>query len=48
MPNQINLTPIGTIHTPYKEPQGMPIQNTFNSDPDLLFRPGKAHKTSAD
>ncbi len=29
MKNEIKLKPIGIIHTPYKEPKGMPIQGTF-------------------
>jgi len=29
MKNEIRLKPIGIIHTPYKEPKGMPIQGKF-------------------
>jgi len=29
MDNEIVIKPIGIIHTPYKEPKGMPIQGTF-------------------
>ena len=29
---KIELTPIGVIHTPYKEPKNIPIQGTFKSD----------------
>jgi len=29
MKKEIKLKPIGIIHTPYKEPKGMPIQGTF-------------------
>ncbi len=31
-PNQIGLTPIGIIHTPYGEPREMPIQGRFRED----------------
>ena len=31
-PNQIELTPIGIIHTPYSEARDMPIQGRFKSD----------------
>jgi len=31
-PNQIKLTPIGIIHTPYSEARDMPIQGRFKSD----------------
>ncbi len=27
--NEIMLKPIGIIHTPYRDPKGMPIQGTF-------------------
>jgi len=29
MEKEIKIKPIGVIHTPYKEPKGMPIQGTF-------------------
>lgn len=29
MEKEITLKPIGIVHTPYKEPKGMPIQGTF-------------------
>jgi len=29
MRKEIKMNPIGIIHTPYKEPKGMPIQGTF-------------------
>ena len=29
MKNEIKIKPIGVIHTPYKEPKGMPIQGRF-------------------
>ena len=32
MEKEINLKPIGIIHTPYNEPQGMPIQGKFEKD----------------
>jgi tRNA-Thr(GGU) m(6)t(6)A37 methyltransferase TsaA len=31
MNEEIKLKPIGVIHTPYKEPKGMPIQGTFET-----------------
>ena len=30
--NKIAVTPIGTIHTPYKEAKDIPIQGTFRKD----------------
>jgi tRNA-Thr(GGU) m(6)t(6)A37 methyltransferase TsaA len=30
--NNIELTPIGIIHTPYAEPKGIPIQGRFRDD----------------
>ena len=30
MANEIKLKPIGIIHTPYKEPKGIPIQGKFD------------------
>ncbi len=32
MKKEIILKPIGIIHTPYKEPEGMPIQGKFERD----------------
>ena len=32
MKKEIKLKPIGIIHTPYKEPKGMPIQGKFEKD----------------
>ena len=32
MREEIRLKPIGIIHTPYKEPKGMPIQGKFEKD----------------
>jgi tRNA-Thr(GGU) m(6)t(6)A37 methyltransferase TsaA len=32
MKKEIVLKPIGVIHTPYKEPKGMPIQGRFKGD----------------
>jgi len=32
MEKEIILKPIGIIHTPYKEPKGMPIQGKFEKD----------------
>lgn len=32
MGKQITLKPIGVIHTPYKEPKGMPIQGGFEKN----------------
>jgi len=32
MEKEIKLKPIGIIHTPYKEPKGMPIQGRFEKD----------------
>jgi tRNA-Thr(GGU) m(6)t(6)A37 methyltransferase TsaA len=32
MNEKIKLKPIGIIHTPYKEPKGMPIQGMFKKD----------------
>ena len=32
MKEEIKLKPIGIIHTPYKEPKGMPIQGKFEKD----------------
>jgi tRNA-Thr(GGU) m(6)t(6)A37 methyltransferase TsaA len=32
VPNQIELTPIGIIHTPYGEAREMPIQGCFKAD----------------
>ena len=29
MEKEIKIKPIGIIHTPYKEPKGIPIQGTF-------------------
>jgi len=32
MKSEIKLKPIGIIHTPYKEPKGIPIQGKFDKD----------------
>ncbi|MBN1794949.1 MAG: tRNA (N6-threonylcarbamoyladenosine(37)-N6)-methyltransferase TrmO [Candidatus Omnitrophica bacterium] len=32
MKNDIRIKPIGIIHTPYKEPKGIPIQGKFEKD----------------
>ena len=32
MEKEITIKPIGIIHTPYKEPKGMPIQGKFDKD----------------
>lgn len=32
MSKEIKLKPIGIIHTPYKEPRGIPIQGRFEKD----------------
>ena len=32
MGKEIKVKPIGIIHTPYKEPKGMPIQGSFKKD----------------
>ena len=32
MKGKIRVTPIGIIHTPYKEPKGMPIQGRFKKE----------------
>ena len=32
MKKEIKLKPIGIVHTPYKEPKGMPIQGRFEKD----------------
>lgn len=32
MKEEINIKPIGIIHTPYDEPKGMPIQGTFDKE----------------
>ncbi len=32
MEKDINIKPIGTIYTPYKEPKGIPIQGRFNKN----------------
>jgi len=29
MREEIKIKPVGIIHTPYKEPKGIPIQGTF-------------------
>jgi tRNA-Thr(GGU) m(6)t(6)A37 methyltransferase TsaA len=32
LPMRIAMNPIGVIHSPYKEPEGMPIQGTFKPE----------------
>jgi len=32
MEKEIKLKPIGVIHTPYKEPKGIPVQGKFEKD----------------